>query len=101
VANYAFSLPAHVGVSHLTRPFVVQRFESDKLKVTVIYSETPSRAIRVNYTLSIPWTQEQINATLKANGSRLENRTTESGVAFSHGRQTRGCISQQHRDPGL
>ena len=69
VAEYAFSLPAHVGVIHLTRPFIVKQYESDKLKATVVYSETPRRAIWVNYTLPIPWTQEQVNAALKAYGS--------------------------------
>jgi len=69
VADHAFTLPAHVSVIHLTRPFIVQQYESDKLKATVLYSETPRRAIWVNYTLPIPWTQEQVDAALKAYGS--------------------------------
>lgn len=47
VADYAFSLPAHGSIIRLTRPFLVQQYESDKLKATVVCSETTRRAIWV------------------------------------------------------
>jgi hypothetical protein len=66
VGDYAFSLPGHGSMIGLTRPLTVQQYESGKLKATVVYSETPRRAIWVKYTLPSPWTQEQIKAALGA-----------------------------------
>jgi hypothetical protein len=66
VTDYAFSLPGYASMIRLRRPLIVQQYESDKLKATVIYPETIRRAIWVNYTLPNPWTEQQIDAALKA-----------------------------------
>ena len=66
VADYAFSLPGHGSIIRVVRPLLVQQYESNKLKVAVIYPDTARDAIWVKYTLPNPWTAEQISAALKA-----------------------------------
>ena len=85
VADYAFSLPAHGSMIRLTRPLIVQQYESDRLKVTVVYSELARRAIWVKYTLPSPWTQEQINAALKVYGSDWKIVQENLGLDFVMG----------------
>ncbi len=82
VADYAFSLPAHGSMIRLIRPLLVQQYESDQLKVTVLYSETARPAIWVNYTLPNPWTQEQISAALQAYGSDWKIVQENLGMNF-------------------
>lgn len=82
VADFAFSLPAHGSMIRLARPLVVQQYESDRLKATVVYSETERRAIWVKYTLPNAWTQEQINAALKAYGSDWKIVQENLGLDF-------------------
>jgi hypothetical protein len=73
VAEFSFPFPNHGRLLHLTRPFVVQEFQSDKLAIKVVYSGSDSQAIWVKYTLPSPWTAQQINAALGAYGERWES----------------------------
>ena len=69
VQDYACSVPGHGSLVYLTRPLLVQQYENDRLKVTVVCSETTRQAIWISYQLPGEWTQEQINGALKAYGS--------------------------------
>lgn len=82
VTELAFSFPGQGSMIHLARPFKVQDFESDKLKTTVVYSDSTQKAIWVKYTLPNPWTQEQINAALQAYGSNWKVVQQNFGMNF-------------------
>ena len=70
VPEFNFTLPRHGNFIRLARNFIVEDFESDRLKAKVVYSGPPERALWVKYTLPNPWTQQQINAALEAYGSK-------------------------------
>jgi hypothetical protein len=79
---YDFSLPMAGGVARLSRNLIVQEYETNKLKASVIYSETAEHAIWVRYRLPDPWTEEQLNAALNAYGSDWKIAKQDLGVTL-------------------
>lgn len=82
LAEIAFLLPCHGSLIRLSQRFLVQNFQSDRLRVDVVYPEPSRQAIWVKFTLPNSWTREQLSAALGAYGSDWQVVQQNPGLSF-------------------
>jgi len=80
VSDFDFTLPTVSHLIKLNEPFVIQQYANGKLNVTVMFGEGSPQAIWVKYTISNPWTQEQLEAALGAYDNKWSAITINTGV---------------------
>ena len=80
-SDYNFSLPSVGHLISMNGPFVVQKFSSEKLNVTVVFPAASAQAIWVKYTLPNPWTEDQIKAALVAYDNKWSSVIANNGVS--------------------
>ena len=68
VSSYGF-VYTKVGQVEVKGQFSVRNYQSEKMRVTVIYALPDLKAVAIQYSLSQDWTKEQIGAALEAYGS--------------------------------
>lgn len=81
VSSYGFSLPGVARVVNLPQPFAVQKYASENMKVMVLFSLSSYQAVWVKYSLTHPWTDEQLKAALGAYDTQWSEITANSGVS--------------------